>query len=305
MGLQDRINNFDILSSRFKTDRPTDLIISHKIEDSLFKKFQMATCLYVSKSIGENCFIEEENKLIQELDKHYESISNITPNGIIVPKKHSIIEYNLLVSSFMSIINSLNINDLISSWHVPLNLRCKQGHVNENNMKRHHPTEHIHSDSWAGESSKSITMMLPIFGDTEKNNVCFYHPPDTFEEEWLGPLPTYVAGKEIAEKYSKIDFVAPKGNLIFSDFSTLHSSSRLKNAGTRLSIDTTFVLKQKNSKEKIHEWRQEERAIPDKLSNLGSDTFLYFPDDNETWVDSQGGFKHPSNLQIMDLKKLL
>ena len=93
--------------------------------------------------------------------------------------------------------------------------------------------------------------------------------------------------------------------LIFSDFSTLHSSSRLKNAGTRLSIDTTFVLKQKNSKEKIHEWRQEERAIPDKLSNLGSDTFLYFPDDNETWVDSQGGFKHPSNLQIMDLKKLL
>jgi hypothetical protein len=28
---------------------------------------------------------------------------------------------------------------------------------------------------------------------------------------------------------------------------------------------------------------------------------LYFPDSSDEWVDSQGGFKHPTNLQVVEL----
>ena len=304
MSLSSRKEGFDILASRFTNDRPNNLILSYKPSASATKKLQLATCLYISKTIGNDICITDETELLKTLNKHYDNIPNITPNGLIVPKRHLVIEYNLLVSAFINIVNELNINDLISSWHVPLNLRYKQGEVNQANMTRHHPTEHIHSDSWAGESTESVTIMVPIFGDTAHNRVKYYKPPNSFQEEWLGPLPSYKDGKKYAEQYTDIDFIAPKSNLILADFATLHASHRNSDAKDRISIDTTFVLKKPGDyrePEKIHEWREGERANPDDLVNLGSNQLLYFPDRNDEWVDSQGGFKHPSNLQMVDL----
>ena len=90
----------------------------------------------------------------------------------------------------------------------------------------------------------------------------------------------------------------------FSDFAGLHASTRLPNAGPRLSIDTTFVIKKPNDNrapETIHKWREGARAMPNLLSNLGSDSLLYFPHGMNEFVDSEGGFKHPSNLKVIDL----
>jgi hypothetical protein len=304
MSLKSRIDAFGVVSSRFENNKIDDLLLEHKIHDKLFKRLQIATAMYISKSVGDKECEVDEDSLIQLLDEKSSEVQNITPNGMVVPKRHLVLEYNLLVSSFAAIIDSLKINDLISSWHIPLNLRYKQGEVNQDNMQRHHPTEHIHSDSWAGESSESVTVMIPIFGDVERNHVSFYKPPEDFEEGWLGPLPTYLDGKKYADRYSKIDFVPTKGSLILSDFAGLHSSSRLPSAGSRLSIDTTFVLKKPGDDrepEKIHEWREGERAVPDILSSLGGSKLLYFPDSSDEWVDSQGGFKHPTNLQVVEL----
>jgi hypothetical protein len=41
-------------------------------------------------------------------------------------------------------------------------------------------------------------------------------------------------------------------------------------------------------------------AFPDILSSLGSERILYFPDRVDDWVDSAGGFKHPTNLHIVN-----
>ena len=185
MSLSSRIDGFDILASRFTNDRPYDLVLSYKPTPELTSKLQLATCLYISKVINCDGITTDERELLSNLRDNYENIPNITPNGLIVPKRHLILEYNLLVSAFIDIVNSLNINDLISSWHVPLNLRYKQGEVNQANMVRHHPTEHVHSDSWAGESTESVTIMIPIFGDTEKNYVQFFKPPNNFAKNFI------------------------------------------------------------------------------------------------------------------------
>jgi len=304
MSLKSRKEAFDYVSERFENNRIDDLLIEHQIHGKLFKRLQVAAAMYISKSVGDReCEVDEES-LMNLLDSKSSEVLNITPNGMIVPKRHLVLEYNLLASAFSDIIESLAIGDLISSWHVPLNLRYKQGVVNEDNLQRHHPTEHIHSDSWAGESSESVTVMIPIFGDIEHNHVAFYKAPADFQESWLGPLPSYLDGKQYADKYSKIDFIPTQGFLILSDFAGLHASARLPNAKSRISIDTTFVLKKNGDDrepEKIHEWREGERATPEILSSLGSRKLLYFPDAAEEWVDSEGGFKHPTNLHVKDL----
>ena len=302
MSLQKRIKGFDKLASKFKNKRLDNLIVEYKIPDSLFKSLQTAAATYLSRCLPGEQFILDEQELMYKIDKHYRNMPNITPNGLVVPKRHVVLEYNSLVKAFASVIDSCNINNLISSWHIPLNLRIKLGEIDTFNMTRHHPTEYPHSDSWAGESSESVTTHLPIFGDLEKNHLVFFSPPDDFKEEWMGHLPSYKDGKEIADKYTRLDIKPKKGHLYFADFAGLHSSYRLPNAGPRVTIDTTFVL---NRPEPIlgteHPWRKNERATHDIFSSLGSEKLFYFPDSNEQFVDSSGGFKHPTNLHILDL----
>ena len=171
-----RIERFDLLASRFVNKKISDLTLEHKIDSKLLSKLQLAVFSYVSKCLSNNEIYMEEDVLLSKVVKAYKQneIPNLTPNGIFVPKKHLVIEYNYLVSIFSAIIESLNIIDLISSWHIPLNLRYKDGLVSQSNLLRSHPTEHIHTDSWAGESSESITIQIPIFGDTERNFVSFW-----------------------------------------------------------------------------------------------------------------------------------
>jgi len=302
MSLEKRIKGFDRLGSRFQHKRLDKVLIGYKIPDELFRRFQIAAASYVSRCLPGEQFTEHEDELLRRIEKYYKEMPNITPNGLVVPKRHLVIEYNALISAYASIIDSCGINDLISSWHVPLNLRIKLGEADAFNMTRHHPTEYPHSDSWAGESSESVTTHIPIFGDFERNHLAFFSPPDDFKEEWMGYLPSYKDGKEIADRYTKLEAKPKKGHLYFADFAGLHSSYRLPNAGPRVTIDTTFVL---NRPEPIlgteHPWRENERATHDIFSSLGSEKLFYFPDSNEEFVDSEGGFKHPTNLHVLDL----
>lgn len=304
MSLQSRIADFDRLTEQFLCERPSRLIAFHKICPELWEQLRLAVALYMSRSIPGNRILLSEKELLREYVERGLEIPNITPNGMIVPKRHSILEYNVLVRAFAHIVESMGIGKMIVSWHIPLNLRIKFRELNSENMKRHHPTEHIHSDSWAGESADSVTVHIPIFGDTDRNCVIFYDPPSSFEESWLGPRPTYGDGQSVAKQYKKLDFVPPKGHLLLADFSTLHASTRLPDAEVRVTIDTTFVPrrdKPQDEKETIHPWRENERATHETLCNLGLTHLFVFPDDIKQKVDSQGGFKHPSNLRIVKL----
>ena len=106
-------------------------------------------------------------------------------------------------------------------------------------------------------------------------------------------------------QYTKLDFKPQKGQLVLADFASLHASSRLPGSGARVSIDTTFHLKRRQSKdgkETIHPWRIEERAPHDMLLGLGQTHLFFFADDINQIVDSRGGFKHPTNLKILELE---
>lgn len=303
MSLQSRQERFAEMASRLPCQRPNPLIAIAPIEADLFDRLRNAAALYISKSIPRQTrTLFDEKALLGRIAASRKEVKNFTPNGMIVAKRHLILEYNLLVQAYIHIINSLGIADFISSWHVPLNLRYKDSEALEDNMKRHHPTEHTHSDSWAGESADSITTIIPIFGDVEHNRVDYFAPPPEFEESWLGALPTYAHGAEIAAKYSRLKVPFLKGFVYLADFSVLHATTRDPGAGARVSIDTTFAMqKAAGDPEVIHPWRVGERASHQELLNVGMTRLFVFPDTEDQQVDSQGGFKHPSNLRIVSI----
>jgi hypothetical protein len=255
---------------------------------------------------GAHGVILDEEELLAWFVDQQDCIQNITPNGLIVPKRHTVLEYNALVRAFIAIIDELNIQGRISSWHIPLNLRIKYGPSSLENLGRSYPTEEVHTDSWAGESSDSVTTMLFIFGDVARNHVRYYDPPGDFQETWIGPLPSYAHGAPIAQKYSLLDYIPERGNLVLGDFATCHASTHLPDAGPRVSIDTTFALKRHlapGEAERIHPWRVDERASHQVLAGLGETHLFFFPDTLDEMVDNRGGFKHPTNLQLIELER--
>lgn len=270
-------------------DRVTPLTLCWKIPERRFTALQGAVADFLG-GVSQ-----------AELDRNRSTDQNITPNGLVVPKRDKVLEYNLVVRRFAEIVNVMAIGRLVESWHVPLNVRVKYGELDPANLERDHPTEHLHSDSWAGESAESVTVHVPLFGDTLHNRVAMAYPPPDFEESWLGPRPTYAEGsRDVAHRYQPIDFTTPRGSLMLMDFATLHASTLTVGARTRVSIDTTFVLRKPGvESEVVHPWRAEERVSHKVLSGIGETHLFYFPDGPEQRVDSRGGFKHPTNLRLV------
>ncbi len=282
-----RIEAFDVLADRFNIhDRVTPLTIVHPLTRARFGALHDAVFMFMGATPS-------------DYDKNLPP--HVTPNGMIVPKRNTVLEYNLVVRRFAQIMASIGFGDLVDSWHIPLNVRFKSSLVSEENMKRAHPTEHAHSDSWAGESSESVTVHIPVMGDWHDNYVRMFYPDDAFDDAWLGPRASYADGHDVLPHYKALDYVTELGSVAFMDFATLHASTRNPGCGPRVSIDTTFVLKKRGMSEKIHKWRENERASDALLKGVGETHLFYFPDPPEAQVDTQGGFKHPTRLLIKTL----
>lgn len=318
--LEFRKKLFDEMSNEFKNTRHHDFILTFKIPEDSFASFQLAIKLYIMRSFPKGLImnvkkmIHDDDYFIKSIEDNFNRLENVTPNGIVVPKIENYIEYNVIVKRWYNFFEEININKHINTWHVPLNVRIKLGRSNKdfeekynNNNKRHHPTETIHSDAWAGESSESISTMLPLFGDIKNNNVQYYVPKknsyDKFSNDWLNSFPTYNDGlKNCIEHYEKFeDNIYELGVMALADFCTLHQTNRPSNAGTRISIDTTFHRKRPKSEEKLHDFRLEERMSPEIMNRIGYNKVMFFPMKMNEKIDSKGGFKHPTYFELKDL----
>jgi len=305
MSLQSRISDFDIITNRFACQRPGKLVCAHQPTPDLWERLRVAAALYLSKCLPGNRVILDDAELIRAFETERSNIRNITPNGMIVPKRHTILEYNALARAFADIISALNIRDMIHSWH-PINLRIKYAELDPANLERPLASERIHSDSWAGDSSESANVFVPLFGDTDRNCVTLYDPPYEFEESWLNCLPRYTDGQAIAEQYTKLDFVIGKGQIGIVDFATLHASTRLPGAGTRISLDTSFHVNRARGGGDfglIHADRLEEYLAPEVLAGLGETHLFLFPDTVDQRRPNTSGYRHPANLHVVELLK--
>lgn len=302
MSLKSRQDRFSKMCKKFPAKKLNELIADFEIDEELFKRLQTAIVLYMSKCLPSRNIHTSEDDIINSFIKNRHDIKNMTPNGQLVPKKHLILEFNMVVQAFMAIIRSANIDDFIDTWHVPLNIRYKgPGELPKSTLDRKHASEHVHSDSWIGESSYSVTVMIPILGDSKHNRVDFYVPPASFSEDWMGPKSAYADGADIVNKYRKLDTLFSKGHMYFADFATLHASRRIGNCGPRVSIDTTFSVKRSSDeKEIVHPSRVNERAIPADLCEIGLSKLFIFKNTEEEIFENPG-FRNSSNFEIINI----
>jgi hypothetical protein len=303
VSLASRIADFDGLARRFPCERPTPLVCVHDVPPVRWERLRVTALLYLSRCLPGAPVILDEGELLGALARHRADVPNITPNGLVVPKRHTILEFNALARAFADVVGGLGIADLVDAWHVPMNLRVKFDAVDDGNRGRPHQTELPHSDAWVGTASDSVLAHVPLFGDYERNYLALYEPPADFEEAWLAPLPGFADGQRYTARYRALGRLVRAGQLALADFAVIHESARLPGAGPRISIDTGFRLRRAPVADAaaMRPSRAREYASPDVVERLGERWLLVFPDGPEDRVDNQGGGRHPSNWKLVEL----
>ena len=306
MSVKIRRKFFSSLAKKIPCKKINDLMLEVNLDNKLFINLQKSVFNYIIECINLKKKISTEKELFYYLKKI--KVKNITPNGMIVPKREVCLEFNMIVKSYIAILESINISPLTESFHFPPNIRLKLGSADLSNLKRKHPTEFMHSDTWTGALPNWIASHIYIMGDIANNHIRYAYPPEDFKEDWLKPISKAEYGRIYSERFKIIKYTPKVGSFILADATIIHQSFRKKESGERLSLDTGFNMKMKNLKSfnpkkvnsiDVRKIRLEETVSKKDFLNIGKQNFLYFPDNMNKKKNSVGGFKHPSNLKLI------
>ena len=187
-----------------------DLMASFKPSKREFEAFKNYVKIYISKSLGIDYF-ENDAKFLKSLEKGRKNRTNVTPNGGIVPKRETHLEYNLVLREWANLVRNFTKNkpEFLSRFRTTPNIRIKFGKELEDNVKRPLNTALPHSDAWV-EGPWGMNCYIPFFGDTKNNNLQFYEPIDEFKESFMVISPSYKKMQWVMDSYKPIKNFYPK-----------------------------------------------------------------------------------------------
>ncbi len=295
-------------SNRFKKIFKTSELISpflafvdvKKRDMDLIKKHSIQ---YLSRILDESS-INSEDGLLKVFKENKKKVLNITPTGMILPKRDTSLEYNLLLRSWYNAIKNLRISEYLNDCHTPAHLRVKWSLPIQKDLDRpRHAPEEMHFDSWSGYSSQGLTFLLGVLGDTSRNRIRFFEPNENYDENWLRKdgKPN---NKKLEESYKPIDAKPKYGQIAILDTCTLHQTFRENESDIRFSIDNIFRAKFKLPfDEHIEHDRKNELTSIDLLSQLGSDCMYLCHHLLKQKKDTNGGAIDPTAFKFIKRKK--
>lgn len=170
-------------------------------------------------------------------------LPNITPNGLVLPKKENYLAYHEVQKAIAIMFRQLKIDAHVDRIHVPVNIRIVSGLSNPEIDNRPRSSCKPHSDIWAGEPGASIMFFLALLGDVSAAGIRFFEPAD-FPKEFLQSLPDYNLGRRLMENSIEYDARLQFGKVFISDPWLIHQTVK-QAKGLRLSIDFRFLAAQK------------------------------------------------------------
>ena len=230
------------------------------------------------------------NEFFEKYFSEIEKLPNITPNGLLLPKRQNYISYNLIHMAVASIFQGLKFDQFADKIHVPVNIRIITGTASAEMKSRPRYTGKIHSDIWAGEPSQAIMVFIPLFGDLSQTGVEFFEPLE-FPSEYMQPLKDFSEGAGLADDAVKYRDGFKAGCLFITDTFLLHRTMRIGGA-PRLSIDFRFLARDILASDKYRESpRMANYILPEKWATVGIDRVLVSRENLEPFKDDDDNVK--------------
>ena len=239
-------------------------------QDILYKnKIKYLTKLYIKENFSifykknfDFDFFKNESDLINKLP-------NITPNGIINPRKETQDIYKLILDYIFRSIEI--INPYIKSCAIPA-IRYRSGISTKRLNDRPYATSKIHSDAWVGQFGDAI-ISLGVIGDFKNNGVKFYYP-EKISLNFFKKIDNYDCGKKLYINKKEVGKLNANKWYLF-DHAILHKSFINNNSKPRISIDFGVNLSNNFSINSKYNKRWRYLKIKD-YQNIDKCSFLNF-----------------------------
>lgn len=164
-------------------------------------------------------------------------LPNMTPNGLLLPKREVALEFNLVQRSAATWLRGLEIDEFVEAIQLPLNVRIVDGRADGPRDRRRYASAKLHSDIWAGEPSNAMVVMVPLLGDPSTN--VEFREPDAGFLSYRRMLGDYSDAARLEDRALLYDCALSASFGYLIDPYLLHRTMR-RGGGLRVSIDFRF-----------------------------------------------------------------
>lgn len=258
-----------------------DIFFSWKLDNKDEKKLKTAALNIIKHNfeiVYKKKFLIKDNFINKNINKIV-NLPNITPNGLVQPRKELAKKFNILHKKILSILIKKKLINKFDCLMAPV-LRIKVP-PKKKVLKRVYSTYKVHSDAWNGVNLNSI-IMFGIFGNFEKNTVKYYICKK-YNQNILKVMKNFNEGKKYYSNLSQIGIMT-KSKLFLIDQACLHRTYIDPKYKKNIRISIDVVANPKNSKFlnknlkkypsfKINAWKKlnYSKLIPAKYSIFSKD----------------------------------
>ncbi len=241
----DRADRLDAIAADIDVRESYPLLKTARLDPADYKRLRNAVNLYLYTCLdnfyGDQSFDLNEN-MFDTCADDIAGLPNVTPNGLVLPKKPTYLAYNLIHATVADIFGGLCLQPHIKSIHAPINIRLVNGTPNPAVDGRARASAKMHSDMWAGEPANAVMVFLPVFGEYGKIGIKWIEPRN-FPAELMRPLEDFDEGLHLIEGGREYDAAFNPGDIVLADPYLIHATQKSA-AGLRLSIDFRFLTAQ-------------------------------------------------------------
>lgn len=201
---------------------------------------------YLLQSINSyfNLNIKLKDFKILKYKKLILNLPNITPNGVIVPKKENLILYNKLQNYLFQLMDRYMMYEICEKIEL-CEVRLMRSSNESYNSNRSYSSSKIHSDTWSGNPCDS---KVAIYIDGDKKNTIKFYKPRKIDSSFFNKKKNYETA--INNYGSVLIKYLDTNKLTIFDQACLHQTHN-KNTDIRLSLDFGVILKNTNIKKKF------------------------------------------------------
>lgn len=214
---------------KFKLDKKSHLKIRKNVDNIIF-----ASLFYF---YGKRFKFRKD--YLNKYSKYIFNLPNLTPNGILKPRKELLNKFNILHRQYIEVFKKRNLLKFIKKSGI-INIRIKKGSNSNKILNRNYSTFKIHSDVWSGLNSDCV-MMHHIAGSNLNTIEYFY--PQKIKKNILRRFKSYENSKKYYHKAVKVSQLK-KREISLCDGLCLHRTM-IKTKKNRISCDIPIIFNTK------------------------------------------------------------
>jgi hypothetical protein len=268
---------FTRLAARFPTASKQRLAIDHTFDPDRFTAIRAAMLGYVSRCLGARRPLSEAEAVAGLLEQR-DTLPNYRADGLLVPKREHVVEFNLLHKAVAAAFGDLGIEDSVDVIDLPINVRVVYGKPGARRNLAFSSAK-LHSDVWAGVPVDAVVVVLPVLGAIEDITIILGELPREQELEAMRAMADYLEGKtyRITAPYPP---GMQHGHAYLADVRALHQTVRHRAEGVRVSIDFRFRTTDRGYREmcpSVHGPESGDQRVPyAEWLALGTDRLIVF-----------------------------